>query len=326
MEDDERFQEKIDCVSNPNPVFTHAFADITKLFSISRYGNNALYNPGSQARNYIAVKENESTPVYAPINATITRIYFSDKNYTQYFKKQFIRPEYRIDFDISCEVKIAYDHIISLSDKFKEYAPQVPSPGKNDGVEVLIPVEAGELIGYTSGSFPGRAFDFFFLNYARKTEHLNPKRWTTDHSLYMDCPLNYFIDDLKKQYFALIPEIKGVRDCGPSVKEIPNTTLGYWFQGDATETSGPRFVISWSEHFVEWTLIQGSESPIPYRDHDAGRVDPETLTAAKSACYFDSDRNVHVFVKMLPDDKLGLVSGSGECPSGFPAEYETWAR
>lgn len=325
-EDNRDVQQKENCINNPKPVFTHAFTDITKLSEISRYGNNALYNPGSQARSYVVVREGESTPLYAPTNVTITRIYFSNKNYTQ-FDEEFIRPEYRIDFTISCEVKAAYDHIISLSEKLQPFAPKVPAPGKNDGVAVSIPLQAGEIIGYTSGGFPGRAFDFFFLNYARKAEHLNPERWTTDHSLYMDCPFNYFPEELREQYLALIPEVKGVRDCGPNFREVPNTLLGYWFKGNAAETQGNRFGISAGKHFVEWTLIQETESPIAYRDHDVTRIDPETITEGKSVCYFDSDRNVFVYAKMLPEDNVAIASSTGACPSTFPEdEAEMYER
>ena len=321
------------CVSNPNPIFTHAFADSTKLAWISQYGNNALYNPGSQARSYVAVKEGESTPVYAPVRATITRIYYSDKKYTQ-SNKEVIRPEYKINFQISCEVGMAYDHIISLADRLKAYSPQVSAPGKNDGVAVSIQVQAGELIGHTSGSFPGRAFDFLLLNKARLHPHLNPVRWVTDHSWYKTCPYDYFTHELKQQYYALIDEEHGVRSCGPRIKEVPNTAAGYWFQGNATEStkgdarepSGPRFVIYGNNHFIEWTLIKSSESPVAFRTHEVRPPLPETVTEGASACYYDSERGAYVYLKMLADDKLGLVSGNEQCPSEFPVEYETWIR
>lgn len=319
-------QQKEDCISNSKPVFTHPFTDIAKISEISRFGNSAFINPGSQVRNYVVVEEGESTPVYATIDMKIKRIHYSDKNYSQFFGREFIRPEYRINFQISCEVEMAYDHIVSLADKFKVYAPQVSSPGKNDGVEVSILVQAGEVIGYTSGGFPGKAFDFIFLNKARVHPHLNPSRWTSDHSRYMDCPFDYFPDELRGQYIALIPEVNGMRNCGPNVREVPNTLLGYWFKEDATETQGNRFSISVSKHFVEWVLLQGTESPISYRDHDAGRVDPETITEGKSVCYYDSDRNSHIYAKMLPNDKIGLASGTGVCPSAFPNEHEVFER
>mgnify|MGYP001587355508 CR=1 FL=1 len=328
-EDDEQStggqSNEVNCVSNPNPVFTHAFTDIAKLTEVSQYGNNALYNPGSQARSYVSVKEGESTPVYAPINMTITRIYYSDKNYS-FLEPGFIRPEYRINFEISCEVEMAYDHIVSLADKFKEFAPQVSSPGRNEGVEVSILVKAGEIIGYTSGSFPGRAFDFIMLNKAKLHPHLNRARWVTDNSLYKDCPYDYFTDELKQQYYNLFVEEQGVRSCGPRVKEVQNTVAGYWFQGEATESNGPRFVIYGSKHFVEWTLIKSSESPVAYRTQDAGFVLPEKITQGKSTCYYDGNRNVYLYVKMISNDKMGLVTGNGNCPSGFPAQHETWVR
>lgn len=314
------------CISNPSPVFTHSFVDISKLTEISRYGNSAFNNPGSQVRSYIVVQENESTPIYAPVNLTIKKIYFSDKNYSQFFGREFIRPEYRIDIEVSCEVFIGFDHIISLSDKLKEYAPQTAAPGKNDGVEVSIPVQAGEIIAYSSGGFPGRAFDFLLMNRAREETHLNPSRWTTPHSRYMDCHFKYFPDNLKQQYIALIQEVNGERDCGPSVKEISNTAAGYWFQGNASENSGPRLSIAGAKHFVAWTLIKNNEPAVDYRDHDVRRVLPQTITEGKSACYFDQDRNTHLYLKMLQNDQLSLSTGSGPCPSSFPQNAEIWER
>ncbi|MEK6872067.1 MAG: hypothetical protein AABX16_04150 [Nanoarchaeota archaeon] len=272
------------------------------------------------------MKEGESTPVYAPINATITRIYYSDKNYSKAFDREFIRPEYRIDFQISCEVTMAYDHIVTIADKFKEFAPQVPSPRRNDGVSVSIPVQAGELIGYTSGGFPGRAFDFLLLNRARQSQNLNPARWISDHSLYKTCPYDYFVPELKKQYYNFIAAEGGMRNCGPRVKEVPNTIAGYWFQGDATESKGSRFVIYGTNHFVEWTLIKSSEAPIAYRTQDAGFVLPENVTEGTSACYYDNNKNVYIYIKMLSDDKVDLVNGDGKCPASFPTGYETWIR
>src|SRR3989344_6856212 len=74
--------KKSNCISNPAPVFTHPFTDISKISQISQYGNNAMVNPGAQARSYVSVKEGESTPIYAPVNATLTKITYSNKFYT----------------------------------------------------------------------------------------------------------------------------------------------------------------------------------------------------------------------------------------------------
>ncbi|MEK7209669.1 MAG: hypothetical protein AAB670_01985, partial [Patescibacteria group bacterium] len=208
----------------------------------------------------------------------------------------------------------------------KKQAPQTPANKTNESVEVSIPVVAGEIIGYTSGGFPGRAFDFFMLNKAKLHPSLNQVRWVTDHSLYKTCPYDYFVPELKDQYYNLLAKEQGVRSCGPRVKEVPNAIAGYWFQGKATESNGPRFAIYGTNHFVEWTLVKSSETPIPYRTREAGFVLPEKVTEGNTACYNDPDRNVYVYVKMLPEDKLALVGGTGACPSSFPSQYEMWVR
>ncbi len=314
------------CVSNPNPVFTHAFTDDTKISEISQIGSNAFYNPGSQARSYVSVKEGENTPVYAPTDAKITRIHYSDKNYS-FISPGFIRPEYRINFEVSCEVEMAYDHILNITNKLKEYAPQVSASGRNDGIAVSIPVQAGELIGYTSGSFPGRAFDFVFVNKARLAQHINPARWTTDNSKYADCPYDYFTDDLKNKYYTIIQRpIGSSLTCGPLVRDIAGTISGYWFQGNADESRGNRFGIYESKHFVEFVLAREGEPFFFVRDTSPSRISPKTVTSGNSACYYDDEKNTYAYLKMLSTEELGLATGNGRCPSSFPTQYETWAR
>ncbi len=319
------------CISNPSPVFTHPFTDITKITWISRYGNNALINPGAQARSYVSVKKGESAPVYTPINATITKLTYTNRRYTNN-----TNPEYRIDIRVSCEVVIAFDHVVALVDKFKEKAPQIPANKTSEGNLVSIPVEAGELIGYTSSAFGSTGFDFLFMNRAKPHPHLNPSRWTSDHSLYKGCPYNYFTEDLKQQYLALIEEEKSMRDCGPRVVEKQGTPLGYWFQENATEgggfkgmeteEKGNRFVIWEGKHFAEWTFIKENIPFKAFRGSNDQRTPVETLTEGRSACYFDTEMNYYVYLKMLPNDQLALNSGAGSCPASFPEKYEIWVR
>jgi hypothetical protein len=320
------------CTSNPKPVFTSPFTDITKIEWISQIGSNALYNPGSQARSYVAVKKGEMAPVYAPVNATLTRIHYSNKNYPT-----LVRPEYRLNFQVSCEVGFAYDHIITVVDKLKEQAPQIPAEGRNEGAEVSIPVHAGELLGHTSGTVQAGSWDFLFLNTAREAPHINPARWISDQSKYADCPYDYFTDDLKKQYYLLIQKPENAPEtCGPLVRDIPNTIAGYWFQGSANETHGARFGIYDAEHFVEFFLTKEntpffiinstSSSRIFGRDNNPSRIVPEAVTIGKSACYHDSEKNSHAYLKLLSSEELALVAGEGSCPSSFPQDYEVFVR
>lgn len=309
-------QKKETCISNPSPLFTSTFTDIDKIAGVSQFGNNGFYNPGSQARSYVFIAESEITTVYAPVNATITHIYYSDKNYSGY-----IRPEYRIDIDVSCEVHIAFDHIVNISDWLKPFAPQVPSPGRNPGVEVNVPVKAGDTIGFTTGTYRGSksgGFDFLILNKARHLPRLNEARWTTDHSLYYGCPYDYFTPNLKQQYYALLQKENAESSCGPRVKEVVGTPQGYWFQGNAIETQGNRFVIYEGNHFVEWTIISKEDEKLQYyRTHEKNSVSLAQINEGKSACYQDKEKNAYVFLKMLANDSLSLAAGTGACPSAF---------
>lgn len=306
------------CVRNAAPVFTRHFTDPAKIESVSQFGNNAFVNPGAQARSYVDVRGSEQAPVYAPIDATITNITLANRHYSG-----LTRPEYRLDLEVRCEVRIAFDHITDLAPGLAANGPHASADKTNEGKEVSIPKQAGALIRYTSGTYRGSesgTFDFLLTNTARPHVFLNPARWSSDHSLYQGCVYDYFTPDLKAAYEALLIEENGVRACGPRVREVPGTPLGYWFHGDATEGKGNRFVIYESSHFVEWTLLAGGVAPTAYRDHSPGRVPLASLTAGTGACYADTDRGQFVYLAMLPSDTLALASGAGACPAIFPAD------
>src|SRR3989344_8662816 len=54
------------CTSNSNPVFTHAFTDLSMIDALNPIGG---IGGGSPGRSYIGVKEGMEAPVYAPVDA-----------------------------------------------------------------------------------------------------------------------------------------------------------------------------------------------------------------------------------------------------------------
>ena len=75
-----------------------------------------------------------------------------------------------------------------------------------------------------------------------------------------------------------------------------------------------------TKHFVEWTLIKSTEKLEYFRTHDADFLLPEKVIEGENVCYFDNDKNSYVYVKMLSNDTVAPVGGTGACPSSFPED------
>src|SRR3989344_6122391 len=88
------------CTSNSNPVFTHAFTDLSMIDALNPIGG---IGGGSPGRSYIGVKEGMEAPVYAPVDAVLKTVIYVDRGAG--------RGEYGLFFEASCEVEILFDHI-----------------------------------------------------------------------------------------------------------------------------------------------------------------------------------------------------------------------
>lgn len=319
---------KENCVSNPNPVFTSAFTDNTKIRDISPIGGVALSNPGSSARSYVSMKPETANsgmvPVYAPVDSILQRITYANRNLGTWG----IRPEYRLDFQVSCEVKYVFDHLADVADKVKVLAPKIPADSTQTRDSVSLAIHAGELVGYTNRNFIEGNWDFMVLNTANEEIYINPLRWSSEHSLYGVCPYNYFIPELKEKYYSLIQKPRNAEksSCRTVSRDVPGTLAGGWFQGNSNENDGSRLVVASNINMVDFEIVRDNQQRFFARDTNGGVIMPETITVGKSVCYYDNEKNNYVYLKLLSEMEMGLAMGSGACPSIFPAEYEMWVR
>ncbi len=325
--------KKQNCVSNPNPIFTKSFTDNSKIREISPIGNVDINNPGSRARSYVTVNPGTReggmrvlVPIYVPVDSTITALTYANRNYNELG----MRPEYRFDFQISCEVSYIFDHISNVVDDIKKLAPNIPAGDTRTGAHVFIPVKAGQLIGYTDGTYTAGGFDFMVLNNAHKEKYINPSRWEYDHSKYGVCPYDYFVPELKEKYYSLLQKTRRSDEkasCRSVSRDVAGTLAGGWFQGDSTDKKGVRLAIATvGNGMVDLRIMRGDQATL-LRDYTNPYVmKPEDVTVGKSVCYYDRDRNIYAYLKLFSDLEMGLVMGSGQCLSSFPTEYETWVR
>lgn len=320
------------CVSNTNPQFTHPFTDLSTIDALNPIGG---IGGGSPGRSYIGVKEGMEAPLYAPINATLRKIIYADRG-SGY-------GEYGLIFAASCEVEFMFDHIDRLSDTLAKYAPKTAAATSQiqDNMELTVRINAGELLGYSNGTPLARTFDFLLTNYAKKASYINPKRWEWEQALYSQCPYDYFVSDLKSQYYGKLgkPGHLGfvkADACGNPSHDVAGTASGGWFKGDSTDKRGEYLAIARDyndaqiayrkdgQAFESSQAVQTGKPYLNIVDFTPGTY-PEEITPGQSICY--SNNNEWAFITLLSNTELSFAKGSGACPAEFPeSQTETWVR
>lgn len=320
------------CTSNSNPVFTHAFTDLSMIDALNPIGG---IGGGSPGRSYIGVKEGMEAPVYAPVDAVLKTVIYVDRGAG--------RGEYGLFFEASCEVEILFDHIDRLSEKLGTYAPAIPSSSTktDDGTHPRVRIRAGELLGYTNGTELARTFDFLVTNYGRKNSFINPKRWEWEQALYGTCPYDYFTASLRAQYSAKLgkPSNTGfikADSCGNPSHDIAGTASGGWFKGAGTDIHGEYLAIAreyagvqiaYRKDGMAFASMQDVTQGNPY--FDMTDLSPERypgdIRPGESACYSDNSR--WAFIQLASETELLFASGNGACPTDFPEQNaDAWLR
>ncbi len=146
------------CISNPNPVFTHEITDFSKIKQLKRWGLTPqgylkghtyifLKNKGHSG-NRVIIKE--PVPVYAPVDSHLIL-------QTQYRLQGLEEVQWRLIFQVSCEIIYRFDHLDTPSDRILKHLGnisvnenQISAP--NVAVRPPLKITAGELIAYTKGS------------------------------------------------------------------------------------------------------------------------------------------------------------------------------
>jgi len=192
-----------DCISNPDPVFTHGITDLSKIKFITPPGSLEQYGNEVALKSHSYVFIDGRVPVYAPVDSALYQgSYYEEEGENQY----------SLFFDVSCEVFYLFDHIWEPVDKLRVVLPSEPSTDTRT-TEVRNPVEvkAGELIGYTTGTVYSHHFDFGVYNRDRKNDL---SKITVEGLKLFDreyqglCPYDVFPEEKKEVYYSKFENVK----------------------------------------------------------------------------------------------------------------------
>ncbi len=177
------------CKSNPDPVFTYHITDTTKINSIVIPPN--FIGGDLKTHSYIET-DFARVPIYAPIDMTLDRGSF------------YTHGPYRLDFEVSCEVMLRFMHITEPIESIRNVFPDEPAPAgdsKDQPLKNEIDFKAGDLIGYTTGTYLAGNWDFGVYNSTKENKYAKDEKfkWSTIYTT-ATCPYDYFSPELKAEY------------------------------------------------------------------------------------------------------------------------------
>ena len=231
------------------------------------------------------------------------------------------------------------DHMTEVVDKIKVVRPASlnTETSRTEDVSPAIQFEAGELIGYTSGTGSGccGVWDFGVYNTSRPNEFANPTRTQRPSQWkYGDCPYDYFTEPLRSQFYALL----NIGRCRGTSIDVPGTIVGEWFSKPPEEDpmAFGTFVVGEPEKITP-AAQRISEEVIPERPLGIGAGDfgfkveapflnPGLVTDAH--CY-EGELNGqpgYVYLELLDELTLAESHGIGSCPDLLPENYTVYYR
>lgn len=197
------------CTNNPSPVFTRDITDMTRISQITPPGT--IFDAGQvvKSHSYVWIGDGGVVPVYAPVDMELS----AGAHYTEQGVGQYL-----LFFEVSCEVEIKFDHILSPVESIRAVLAQEPGTDSrtNTPTEPVV-FQAGDLIANTSGTSGAHNWDFGVYN---TTLFPNP---ATDGVANLaeidqraDCGYDYFSEGLRGIYRNLF-----IKEIGGSSAAIP---------------------------------------------------------------------------------------------------------
>ena len=324
-----------DCVSNPNPVFTAHFTDVEKITSIippmtvsgNRIKGHAYVGIGTDQNNQVY-----DVPVYAPVDSRLITIgYFVEGEPVPPTEIGEVR-EYELEFEASCEVVYKYAHIRSLAPRIAAYAPS--EPGAYLTLETPLPVTAGEVVAYTTGTVQAHNWDFLVKNSSKHNQFTNQQRYEQElrHLVSATCAFDYYPAEMRSAYYPLlVGDFTGTieePDC-LILQEKPGTISGGWFHEPFSATAPFGTSTSWAVSIGMWENVIRVTSGVSHvwtYPEQTTYIDPRTVTSEHCYEHPGLPPERFVYLQLLSSTELAVAFGEGGCPLQLPAEYQVYYR
>lgn len=184
-------QRRFNCESNTEPVFTHHITDITAVNDVQmppRFVGEFL-----KTHSYIGTGDIR-VPIYAPTDMILSSgTLYADPGHPE---------NYMLDFNVSCEIRVRYDHVTEPVESIVNQFPLEAQPtSQTIPVKERISFAAGEVIGYTTRSQHGNwdfgVYDNTHTNvFASDPEFDHSETYTT-----AVCPFDFFTPELQQAYY-----------------------------------------------------------------------------------------------------------------------------
>ncbi len=336
--------EKEEC---EKPVFTEYLVDPALVQKVGQLG--FMHGSGIHivGRSYVSFKDSvtEKIPVYAPTDMTL--------DHGAYHKSpdapEEHMPDYVMNFDAGCGVIIRIDHLKEVIPEIAAEFPELKEDSRTEWVK-RIPFKAGDLIGYFIQNEGVTGIDFIVHDESITNQFANQARHESGYHksllLHAACPYDYYEEDKRKEYYALIGGATGQlfknQECGPINRDFPGTISGQWFldkdvsggiydyymEGDY----GSAFPIIGNEDRIAIGKINGRERTLIYPNYPTYKH-PKDVTDEHCYQIHPKEQNPdewdgYIYLKLVDDETMQVYySATGDCPEHFPeVGFKTYYR
>ena len=324
------------CDTGATPIFTHHYTDLDQIEFI----NPTIVTSGNWLKNrhyhkVVTDADNNApeVPLYAPANAVATGVTYYLGQMVSWAGEPFELAQYDVRFRASCGVTFGFDHISRLEEPFASLAPTDPVRDTRDAELALsIEVQAGQLIGWTSGTDPARVWDFIVSDSAVTNLFANQDRYEgagdLARLLHAACPTDYFASELADAYTSKFGNWEGIgADAGCNLPaDVPGTLAGGWFLSpyDGSQHSGADWGLVATIAADGYLDLNGPGADVRVSDDDPSFLDPASMTGEH--CYVDSRGRGWGYVALTADGDLAAAFGAGTCPASLPDQHQVFYR
>lgn len=180
----------LDCAS---PIkFTHHFTDINKIDSIIP----PVFKNSKGIMPTTLINSQGKVPLYMPVSGKIVQ--------GSYYTEQ-VAEFYMWEIDVGCGVTIVFDHVTEPVEKIRKLFPNTTREDtRTDFFNNPIEMEAGDLVGYTTGSVNAHNWNFAVYNRLERNYLWETNKFTDLPKYYTQvCPLKYYDKPMAEVYEAL---------------------------------------------------------------------------------------------------------------------------